>query len=136
MKIKLIVMIVLVAVLVTGCVSLSSPLAHIKFFPTNGQYEILGQVSVTGNAFMFLVFGPKGGVTYADLKQEAEKKYGSLVDDVVNIASDQKIQFFFGLFSKWTVTLHGTAIRFIGDSVVRKIEKPDLSETDFSPATE
>ncbi len=115
MKLKLFLMIALVTVIFSGCVSVSRPVETDKSFtfPSDGQCENLGEIYLKDEmvvALWGLVW--VGGAQYEALLLAAKEKYG-LVDDVVNIQRDEHIYSFLGFLSVVKITLRGTAIRYL-----------------------
>jgi hypothetical protein len=102
------------ALFLSGCVSIKSPVMLDKSFPSAEKYEILGEAAIRGRQY-FLPFALTwwGGVDWDDLRNEANRKFGNLVDDVVSVSVDTKVNSVFGIFVWSDITMRGTAIRYI-----------------------
>ena len=113
MKIKFVVIVLLVAFFVSGCVSYPAMLD--KSFPSSEKYSILGPVFVTGTTICFLGL-PFGGIRYADLLGTAIEKYksvdGVVVDDVVSVSVDKEVKSVFGIVTYIATTIRGIAIQY------------------------
>ena len=112
MKIKMMLIIFFIIVFCSNCVSVKYPAAHDKVFPADGRYEILGSVSCTGNTVGILGIFWFGGLRYLDLGVEAERKFETKVNDVVNVTVDNNVVSVFGIITVIDTTLRGTAIRY------------------------
>ena len=109
MKIKLIALALLVAVIVSACISYPEILN--KSFPSGEKYDILGSVTVTGTTIYILGL-PFGGATYADLLSAANEKFKS-VDDVVSVSVDKEVRTLLGIITWVDTILRGIAIRYV-----------------------
>lgn len=76
------------------------PVSTNNYFPSDGNYEILGRVTVTTNR-------KKSG--YLKLLDEAQKKYPK-TDEIVNIMVDAKRTTLFLFFHHYTYTMTALAI--------------------------
>jgi len=111
MKAKLFVMVLIIAVFVSGCVSIEYPSTLDKDFPPDGRYEILGPVTHIGHMENILGIFWNGGTGYTDLYHRAKIRYNA--DDVVSISIDKNVLSILGIYTKTEYILRGTAIRYL-----------------------
>jgi len=109
-----IIFIALAAVACSGCISMKYPFEHDKGFPSDGRYEILGDISLTETMTNVLGVFMFGGAGYEDLLNEAQKKYNTFGSffDVVNISVDRKVVSFLGIVTQVDIIMRGTVIRY------------------------
>jgi hypothetical protein len=107
----------LMVLLLSGCVSISSPVMLDKSFPSQDKYEILGQVGIAGMRWSILGLFWEGGIEWLDLRNEANRKFG-YVDDVVSVSVDTTVNSVLGIFTWQRITMRGTAIRYINNIII------------------
>jgi len=112
MKSKIFVLALIILLIVSGCVSITHPVAHDKVFPSDGKYKILGPVSIDGRKTIILGIFWIGGIGYRDLYGTACDKYKTQELDVVNVNVDEEVFSILGVVTNVHTIMRGTAIRY------------------------
>jgi len=110
MKKKILILLIIILIIVSGCVSITQPVAHDKGFPSDGKYKILGPVSCDGKKTIILGLFWFGGIGYRDLYGAATDKYKTQNLDVVNVNVDEEITSVLGIVITVDTIMRGTAI--------------------------
>ena len=113
MKSRFFLLVLLIAIAFSGCASVNDLRAFNNAFPPDGRYEILGPVFKDGKTTIVLGIIWVGGVRFVDLGIEAERRYKTKVDDIVNISVDEEIISALGVVTIKNTIMRGIAIKYI-----------------------
>ena len=108
-----ILLVITTAILLTGCVSLKTPIDRPGLEPTLAvlDYEVVGPVTVEGDSTNIMGLFWFGGASYSDLLKAAQDMGA---DDVINVYDDAETSTVLGIYNKFKITWTGTAIKYKG----------------------
>jgi hypothetical protein len=106
---KKIAVVFVLACLIFATVGCTSTVPYFYSDNSAKDFDILGEVTYVGQLTKILWFPPTGSSTFQALLNEAKRKYSA--DYVVNVTIDYEKNWFF-VFSTYTYTMRGTAIRY------------------------